>query len=164
MKDKEYWIRELDLIKHPEGGYYKEIYRSQESINVNRGEQNCKRSLITSIFFLLTSKNFSAFHRIKSDELWHFHDGDAITIHSINKHGELTSVSLGKNIENGERLQHVVNAGDWFASEVKKENAYALVGCTVAPGFDFNDFELASSELKNTYSEHSQLIERLTIA
>lgn len=165
MKDKNYWIEELNLIEHPEGGYYKEIYRSEESISIKlKGdEQEKKRNLMTSIFFLLTKDKFSAFHRIKSDELWHFHDGDPIVIHSIDESGVLQSRTLGKNVANGEELQLVVEAGNWFASEVKEGGDYSLVGCTVSPGFDFSDFELANSDLARKYRVHEALINRLTI-
>lgn len=164
MNDKNYWIKQLDLIEHPEGGYYRETYRSTEKIEVEVSDGVFQeRDLMTSIFFLLTKDKFSAFHRIQSDELWHFHDGDPIIIHSIDMNGKLQSRILGKNIANGEQLQLVVEAGEWFASEVKPGGEFSLVGCTVSPGFDFSDFELASSELKSSYSEHASLIERLTI-
>ena len=159
MNDKEYWIKELKLLPHPEGGYYKENFRSAQTLKVD-GEV---RNLMTSIYFLLTSDKFSAFHRIKSDELWHFHEGDPIVIHSINKDGVLISRVLGKDIINGQQLQFVVSAGEWFASEVIDGGEYSLVGCTVVPGFDFNDFELADSSLQVKYSEHQELINRLTI-
>ena len=159
MKDKEFWIKGLDLIPHPEGGYYKENYRSMQKMNVNFKERN----LMTSIYFLLTRDKFSAFHRIKSDELWHFHDGNPIVVHSINQEGVLKSRILGKEIENGQQLQFVVPAGEWFASEVISGGDYSLVGCTVAPGFDFGDFELADSSLQNQFPQHQELIKRLTI-
>jgi predicted cupin superfamily sugar epimerase len=165
MRDKNFWINELGLEEHPEGGYYREVYRSKEMIKVRYEEAQIekKRNLFTSIYFLLTKEKFSAFHRIKSDELWHFHEGDSILIHSIDPKGILQSRVLGKDLANGEQLQLVVSAGEWFASEVTEGGEYSLVGCTVAPGFDFSDFEIADSELKKQFSEHSELIDRLTI-
>ena len=160
MYNKEYWIKGLNLLSHPEGGYFKENYRSTIKISIKELKE--KRDLMTSIYFLLTSSNFSAFHRIKSDELWHFHDGDPLVVHSINKRGELQSRVLGKKISDGHQLQFVVNAGDWFASEVLEGGDYSLVGCTVAPGFDFTDFELADSKLQMQFPNHKALINRLT--
>jgi predicted cupin superfamily sugar epimerase len=142
-----YWIEHLNLLPHPEGGYYKETYRCAEEISVPEG----KRNISTAIYFLLEEKNKSHFHRIKSDELWFFHEGAALEIFCLTK-DKLTSVLLGKNLESGECLQAIIPAGCWFASKVKNETGYALVSCTVAPGFDFKDFELGKkADLLKTY-------------
>jgi predicted cupin superfamily sugar epimerase len=132
-----YWIEQLDLLPHPEGGYYKEMYRCTEEISVPGG----KRNISTAIYFLLEGKNKSHFHRLKSDELWFFHEGAALEIFCLTE-DKLVRILLGKNMEKGERLQAVIPAGVWFASKVKNETGYVLVSCTVAPGFDFKDFEL----------------------
>jgi uncharacterized protein len=159
------WINNLKLKKHPEGGWYKEVYRSPEIIlKQNLPDRfNGDRSFSTSIYFLLTSDEFSAFHRIKQDEIWHFYDGSSLTIHIIDKEGNYTEQVLGKQIEKGESLQVIVKAGCFFAASVNEENAFTLVGCTVAPGFDFEDFEMPNrARLLNQYPEHKEVIERLS--
>ena len=158
---KEDWIKKLNLIPHPEGGYYKETYRSSVSEEFNGFEG--KRNACTSIYFMLTKGNFSAFHKIKSDEMWHFYDGDSISIFVLTVEGEIEEIKLGLNFENGETPQAVVPAGAWFASRVSGVGEFALVGCTVAPGFDFQDFELANrQELLSQYPKHAELITELT--
>lgn len=149
---------------HPEGGWYKETYRSEGAIpsSVLNGFDG-GRSFATGIYFLLTSENFSAFHRIKSDEMWHFYDGDGLTIHEVSPSGEYVNHKLGLDLEKGEQPQVVVSANSWFASEVKQGGRWCLVGCTVSPGFDFEDFELAERDkLISEYPDHSTIITRLT--
>lgn len=155
------YISALNLSRHPEGGWYREIYRSDLEIAVPWSAD--KRSAGTSIYFLLESPGFSSFHRIKSDELWHFYEGTAIEIIWIEPAGNLYSCVLGRNYGAGEKLQCVVPAGYWFAARVKVPESYALAGCTVSPGFDFADFELANrTELIRQYPEHETLIQSLT--
>ena len=116
----------------------------------------------TAIYFLLEKNNFSAFHRIKSDECWHFYTGDSLLIHVLNVEGEYQLIKLGADILKGEVFQAVVPAGAWFASETNDNGLYSFVGCTVAPGFDFADFELASAEqLTADFPTQEQLIKRL---
>lgn len=158
-------INYYDLLPHPEGGFYKETYRSIESIleSALPGRFSGDRNFSTAIYFLLEQGNFSAFHRIKSDECWHFYAGDTLEIYVIHPSGELQLIKLGKNIRNGETFQAVVPAGCWFASVPFIETAYAFVGCTVAPGFDFADFELAkANELIEEYPLHEEVIRKLT--
>lgn len=158
-------INYYDLLPHPEGGFYRETYRSIESINKSALPEKFggDRNFSTAIYFLLEQGNFSAFHKIKSDECWHFYAGETLEIYVIHPSGELQVIKLGKNIGNGETFQWVVPAGCWFASVPSDKTAYAFVGCTVAPGFDFADFELAkASELISTYPQHEQLIKKLT--
>ena len=135
------------MLPHPEGGFYKETYRSNLLLSGESLQNgiNGIRSCSTAILFLLVENSFSAFHRIKSDEVWHFYDGDPVDIHVIEPNGEYQLISLGKNALKNEVFQAVVPAGAWFAS--KSAGEYSLVGCTVAPGFDFADFELAKAEL-----------------
>ena len=160
MKNKDYWIDQLQLESHPEGGYYKETYRSTENV-VNRN--GATRNSSTGIYFLMTGTAFSAFHKIESDEMWHFYDGVALSVYMITRTGELEILKIGKDIENGEQLQGVVPAGCWFASKVVAQNNYSLVGCTVAPGFDFNDFIMAEREtLTQEYPTHAVIIKELT--
>jgi len=158
------WIKELELLPHPEGGWYKEVYRASEEIGAAGLPERFDRarSFSTSIYFLLAGDNFSAFHRIKSDELWHFYAGDGLTVQIIAPNGELSAIRLGNQPEAGETFQGVVPAGNWFAAE-PKGGGYGLVGCTVAPGFDFADFELADrGELQTLFPQHQKLIKRLT--
>jgi uncharacterized protein len=137
--DANYWIEQLALVAHPEGGYFRETYRCAGQISNAEGVQ---RNVSTAIYFLLKEKEKSHFHRIKSDELWFFHEGQTLLIFVLGDQG-LETHYLGKNIDKGESLQVIVPAGKWFASCIKDGGSYALVSCTVAPGFDFADFELA---------------------
>jgi predicted cupin superfamily sugar epimerase len=161
-----YWIEKLQLQKHIEGGAFREVYRSTLIISQRNlpdtfnGNRNCS----TSIYFLLENGQYSAFHRIASDELWHFYSGDALTIYEIEAtSGELVTHTLGNNPEKGEVFQTAVKAGNWFGSALINGGKYALVGCTVSPGFDFADFELAQrTELIQQYPQHVNLITTLT--
>jgi len=165
MKAVEKIIKKLDLQPHPEGGYFKETYRSAGKIDhsILSSDYNGDRNFSTCIYFLLTSDTFSAFHRINQDEIWHFYDGSPIMIHMISEKGEYSTVTLGRNFSNGEKPQYVVPGKYWFAAHVVMDNSYALVGCTVAPGFDFMDFLLPKSkELISKFPEHSTIINKLT--
>ena len=156
-KNAAYWIRELNLKKHPEGGYYKEVYRAKDEVDI----QGRTRSASTSIYFLLSANEFSSLHQIQSDELWHFYDGSPLTVHRLCSDGSYRSFVLGRDIERGEHLQNWVPAGDWFGATV--ETGYALVGCTVAPGFEFQDFRMATrEELLAVYPQHASVVHRLT--
>ncbi len=227
--DAKYWIEKLRLERHPEGGYFRQTYKSALRIvpepprsqppeeNAGRvgqtqtrveqpsrvGESKIPtlaaktaarvghparrvgqsglsgfsgpRAASTAIYFLLGGEDFSAFHRLRSDEMWHFYAGSALVVHVIDAAGEYSSVLLGNDPERGEVFQAVVKAGCWFASEVARDShvsqkrrdmghpTYALVGCTVAPGFEFEDFELAKrEELVRQFPKHRKLIEKLT--
>ncbi len=164
-KRAEYWIDKLNLVAHPEGGYYRETYRSNRSIprEALPPEFSGPRLISTAIYFLLEGENFSAFHRLQSDELWHFYAGGAIMVHVIDPDGLYSKIHLGGNLEAGEVFQGVVKAGCWFASQVQDPLSFALAGCTVSPGFDFADFELGKrSELVKVYPQHRELIEQMT--
>jgi len=153
-------IQFYQLLPHPEGGYYKETYRSSERIPLDSLPERFAgdRNYATAIYFLLEENSFSAFHRIQSDECWHFYAGDAVDIHVLHSNGKYELIKLGDNIEMGEQFQAIVPAGAWFAS--KTSGQYSLVGCTVSPGFDFADFELAkSAELTLQYPEQEKLIQ-----
>jgi uncharacterized protein len=159
------WIKKLNLAPHPEGGYYRVTYASDISIPHSALPARFRgaRPVSTAIYFLLDAANFSAFHRIQSDELWHFYDGSALLVHVIDASGAYSEIQLGKRVDAGEVFQAVVKAGCWFASRVKDTTTFALVGCTVAPGFDFEDFELAKrKELQEQYPQHSALIAQMT--
>lgn len=164
-KDYQYWVDKLDLQPHPEGGFFKETYRSSETIANDSLPDRFKgeRHYSTAIYFLLTGANFSALHRINSDEGWHFYAGSGITIGMISPKGEASEIRLGSKPDEGEVFQAMVPAGHWFGSHLTAHEGWALVGCTVAPGFDFNDFEMGSrSELLSLFPQHQELIERLT--
>jgi predicted cupin superfamily sugar epimerase len=152
------WVDALGLVPHPEGGFYKETYRSAARVG--------ERSVSTAIYFLITAGNFSALHRIRSDELWHFHSGSALEIETIDPFGIQRTLRLGLDLARHERPQHVVLAGEWFGARLAQESSgpdYALVSCTVAPGFDFADFELADrASLTSRYPQHQALIASLT--
>jgi len=155
-------ITQYQLLPHPEGGYYKETYRSAENIPHDALHEHFSgpRSLSTAIYFLLLKNLFSAFHRILSDECWHFYEGNSLHVHVLHQDGNYELIRLGRNSLEGEVYQAIVPAGAWFASESIGE--YSFVGCTVSPGFDFADFELAkAASLKADYPDHEMLIERL---
>lgn len=158
-------VKNLALLPHPEGGFYKEVYRSTNKIPREALSKSFSgdRSYCTSIYFLLTSDNFSAFHRIQQDEIWHFYGGSTLTVHVIDPEGNYTAHKVGMNFSNKEQPQLVVPAGCWFASCVDEKDSYAFVGCTVAPGFDFDDFELATrATLGTLYPKHQNIIKKLT--
>lgn len=152
-------VKQLSLTPHPEGGFYRETYRSDGTLQLGTGVRN----YATSIYFLLTSGTFSAFHRIHQDEIWHFHKGSSVTIHLISAIGEYSNITVGADLYNEQSLQAVVPGGTWFGATVDHEDSYSLVGCTVAPGFDFQDFELAHrDELIDAFPDHQKIIEEMT--
>ena len=161
----DYYIKYLQLHSHPEGGYFKETYRSAESISAGAmpGGFQGERSFSTGIFYLLKQGDFSVFHKIKSDECWHFYAGETLLIHVIENDGKYSCIRLGSNLAEGETFQFVVPANTWFASEPAPDSSFSLVGCTVAPGFDFADLEIANrANLLNFFPQHKNIIEKLT--
>lgn len=154
MKSAEQWIEELQLEPHPEGGYYRQTDLSSETT-----EKNGKAfPLYTNIYFLLTPESPSHFHQLTSDELWFYHAGNPLTVHSLHPDGTYSSVTLG--LKDGQALHHTVPAGTIFGSTV--EEGYALVSCTVVPGFDFADFKLfTQADLLAHYPEHEAIIKKL---
>ncbi len=157
-------IDQLALQPHPEGGYFKETYRSDGAIEGNIASAfPAGRQYSTGIYFLLSGTDFSAFHRIQSDELWHFYEGGPLHIFVLNEQAGLEVITLGRDIAKGEVFQAVVKAGQWFASAPVQQDSFSLVGCTVAPGFDFRDFDMARrQDLVTAFPQHRALIERLT--
>ncbi len=165
MKKFDYLIDILKLKEHPEGGYFAEVLRSNEIIEKESLPSRYKdnRCLFTSIYFLLYEDKYSAFHRLKSDEIWHFYEGTRLLIHIIENKNSLKSISLGKDIKKGDEYSALIKAGTWFAAEVENKTSFSLVGCTVAPGFEYDDFELGKRErLIKLYPKHRKIIERLT--
>jgi len=157
-------IQKYNLELHPEGGWYKQTYKSNEEIGADAlpGRFGANRAFSTAIYFLLEKGNFSAFHRIKSDECWHFYAGDPLLIYIIEQNGELEVISLGNDLENGQSFQYVVPANCWFASRPAPGSEYCFVGCTVSPGFEFEDLELADgTELSVMYPQHKSIIKEL---
>lgn len=160
IRNADYFIKSLDMIAHPEGGYFKECFQSDENIKVNH--TNDSRHLWTSIYFLLRTGEVSNFHILESDEMWYYHSGSPLTIYMISPNGELITKQLGLNIEKGESPQVLVPKGYIFGSSMN-EDGFALVGCMVSPGFHFDDFKLFSrSDLMSKYPEHENIIEKLT--
>jgi predicted cupin superfamily sugar epimerase len=165
MTNPERWIDALQLRRHPEGGYYSETYRSPEVIPraALPPRFGGDRSFCTAIYFLLAGDDFSALHRIKQDEVWHFYDGAALTVHVIDPGGSYAALRVGRDLGGGEVPQAVVAAGCYFGATVSNPTSYSLVGCTVAPGFDFADFELPRrAELLERFPQHRHIIEKLT--
>ncbi|PIY13002.1 MAG: hypothetical protein COZ18_00870 [Flexibacter sp. CG_4_10_14_3_um_filter_32_15] len=163
--NQDYWIEKLNLASHPEGGFFAETYRAEGIIPKETLPQSFSGSCAysTAIYFLLTGNTFSAFHRIASDEMWHFYDGDPLSIFFFDDLGNLQEKVLGMDIEKNQCPQIVIPAGVWFASRCQNPNGFTLSGCTVAPAFDFADFELAKyEELSKEYPKHSELIRELT--
>lgn len=160
-----HWIEKLRLEPHPEGGYFRQTYRSdvmiaREALPAGFGGA---RAASTAIYFLLEGENFSAFHRLRSDEVWHFYAGSPLVVEVIDPEGSRSSILLGVDLDAGQVFQAIVPARCWFASHVADWKGWALVGCTVAPGFDFEDFEMAKrEELAKHFPQHRELIERLT--
>ncbi len=161
-------IKSLRLAPHREGGFFRETYRAAGTIagdalpNGFGGD----RVFSTSIYYLLLAGQVSVLHRIRSDELWHFHMGDALEVIDIAGDGALTTTVLGHDVADGNALQCVVPAGRWFGARLaspRQEDAFALMSCTVAPGFDFADFELADrDELLNAFPQQDAIIKALT--
>jgi predicted cupin superfamily sugar epimerase len=161
----------LALSPHPEGGFYRETYRAEGHIDASAlPAHGGARSFSTAIYFLVTEGSFSALHCIASDELWHFYAGAPLEIVALDSRGDRRDVHLGLALDEGEVPQAVIPAGWLFGSRVRSPRPsdappWSLVGCTVAPGFDFADFELPDrASLIARYPAHRALIESLTRA
>jgi predicted cupin superfamily sugar epimerase len=164
MYNVDHWINYLGLVPHPEGGFYKETYRAAEVINADHIPERYDgdRNFSTAIYFLLRSQDRSVFHRIKSDELWHFYQGSTLLIYVLSEAG-IKIHRLGGNVQEGDSLQVLIPANCWFGAKVEKPESYALCGCTVAPGFDFRDFEMARQDfLLANYPAQSEIIRQLS--
>lgn len=169
MNNTQTIVEKLKLKPHPEGGFYAETYRSSDTLDVSKlaqwqSKQVISRPVSTAIYYLLSKSDFSALHRIKSDECWHHYSGEAFEIIEITPSGELKKTVLGSRLAEGQIPQYVVPAGNWFASRLYRQDAeYGLVGCTVSPGFDFSDFVMARrADLKAKFPKHAALIDALT--
>lgn len=164
MNRQEYLIKQLELSKHPEGGYYRQVYKSDECIKEDYLPErfHSSHAMSTAIYFMLTNKEYSAFHIIKQDELWHHYEGGTIEIVIIEQDGTLSKKLLGKNFEKGEEPLVVVPYGVYFSARLLDDESYSLVGCTVSPGFEFDDFYMPTkNELIALYPNHKDIIEEL---
>ena len=158
-------IEHLQLLPHPEGGWYREVYRSDEILQADSLPQryNSPHHFSTSIYFLLEKEDFSAFHRISSDETWHFYKGSPVQIYILSHDGEITEILLGNNLMDGQLFQYTIQRDCWFAAKIVDSTGFSLVGCTVAPGFEFPDFELAQRQnLCGMFPQHASIIEEFT--
>ncbi len=178
--EAKYIIDKLNLIKLVgEGGYYRETYRSDNHIIVNSCNEDLKdnvyscsnleikssniRSVSTLIYYLLDGDQFSAFHKVKYDEIWHFYKGSSVSLYILTDVGEIMRIQIGNDLENNEHIQYVIKGNTWFGAEINDKSLYSLMGCSVSPGFDFRDFELGERDkLKNTYPQHESIINKLT--
>ncbi len=161
----DYWIRKLGLLPHPEGGYFIETYHSPDIIKRHGLPDRyvADRACAKGIYFLLLGNQASKFHRIACEEIWCHHFGAALTLYVIEKDGTLRHTKLGLDVENGEQPQVVIAHDVWFGAKVNNKDAYTLVSCITAPGFDFDDFELAERHaLIQDYPQHKDFIEMLT--
>lgn len=158
MKNAQYWVEKLNLNAHPEGGFYKEVYRAKEEFIPN--EIGDKRNYITSIYFLIEEGNVSHFHSIQQNELWFYHAGAPLVVFVLHENGDLEEIKIGPNPKNGEVLQALVEANKIFGS--KSLGDYSLVSCVVAPGFDFADFKLYNkSTLLHKFPNQDKIINEL---
>lgn len=160
-----YWIRELGLKPHPEGGHYRETYRADEKVGgaALPKRYGSARAFSTAIYFLLENGQASRFHRLRSDEIWHYHTGSPLALYMLSPAGRLRTVRLGPCPEAGERFQAIVPKGTWLGARLKDGGQYALTGCTTSPGFDFRDFKLGDrDDLLRRYPRHREVIMLLT--
>jgi len=165
-RDAVYWIDALQLSRHPEGGYFRRTYEARERIAREHLPERFggPRLFATAIHYLLPGHEVSRFHRLKADEIWHFYAGSALTLYVIDDSGTLLRWKLGADPERGERFQISILGGCWFGAIVDDPASFSLLGCTVAPGFEYEDFELGDREsLLAAYPEHHWIIEKLTV-
>jgi predicted cupin superfamily sugar epimerase len=158
-------VERFELTPHPEGGYFREVFRSALTVDSSRGDgaRLVRRSGGTLIYFLLAERDFSAFHRVLgADEIWHLYAGGPLELHTIDLGGEHRARELTAALEHGEPTG-VVPAGWWQAARLARGAAWAFCGCTVAPGFEFADFEMPpAADLVGAYPGHERVIRELT--
>ncbi len=155
----QYWIDRLQLTPHPEGGFYREVYRSDSAVARAEGPGN--RSACTSIYYLLEDADYSGFHRLASDEIWYYHSGEPLHIHLIAANGHIQTQEL--SFSPSGMLSLAIAANTWFAAEIPGKTGYALCSCAVAPGFEFAEFEMGNKEdLLTAFPVAATLIEKLS--
>jgi len=160
-------ISHLGLAPLPEeGGHFVQSYKSKQKCKIAGKTNGPVRSCGTGIFYLISSTEFSLLHRLRFDETYHFYAGDPVNLVQISKTGRLTKTTLGHSITSGQAIQAVIPAGTWQGSHILQSKiGWSLLGTTMAPGFEFEDFELADrKKLINAWPEHKNLIRRLTKA
>ncbi len=165
FQEAEEIIKKLNLSPHVEGGYFGEIYRSEEFLSQDSLPDRFDggRNYLTSIYYMLKGNDVSHFHKLKSDEIWYFHSGSSVIVHKISETGKYEKEIMGINFYNGEKPQAIFKNNTWFAAELLDKESYSLFGCAVAPGFDFSDFKLADrQELISKYPNLEEIITRLT--
>lgn len=159
------FVRLLEMDSHVEGGYYKETYRSNLIIPSESlpNRFNGDRSASTHIYFLLEFGQCSKLHRIASDEHWHFYAGQTLEVYEIKQNGTLLVHKLGNRLDKGEQFHTVIESGSWFGSRCMVPHSFSLVGCTVAPGFDFQDFKMGDrDEMLKEFPHLESIILELT--
>lgn len=158
------FIQQLNLLPHPEGGYFREIYRNEKEVpgNLLSEQYSGNRNLATSIYFLLESGQVSKLHQLKSDEIWYYHTGSPLHVH-IFSGKNYKKLTLGPDVEKNQKLQIIIPAGSIFGAEVILQQSFTLMGCMVSPGFHFDDFRLVTgNELYSSFPEHKSIIKNLT--
>lgn len=181
-RESEFIIKRFDMVElELEGGYYHESYRSDKYVQVGdccdanpeggvysyptpgHRSSNNVRPVLTLIYYLLDGDQFSAFHKVKYDEIWHFYKGSSVNLYILTNSKKLLNIKLGNDIKNNEQVQFVIKGNTWFGADIKDKSSYSLIGCSVSPGFDFRDFELGERDrLKIMYPQHECIINRLT--
>lgn len=159
-------VNKLSLQPHPEGGYFAEVFKSNEYLEKEflPGRYNGRRSFFTSIYYLLDKEQISHLHKVNSDETWYFHIGSSVRIHILDQESGYSSVILGGNLSENEVMQYTVKRGSWFAAELTAKNSFGLFSCAVAPGFEYDDFELADRKnLEEIFPDFKELISQFTI-
>ena len=165
MHDGQYWIQTLGLEKHPEGGYFRRVYESKTRIDgaALTPARPGTRHAATGIYYLLQNTDCSRFHRLNAEELWHFHAGSGLTLHMLHADGTISQRRLGPDPDAGQAFQAMVSPNTWFGATLDNPASYALVGCTVVPGFEYADFELADrNTLLRQHPGQRKIILRLT--
>lgn len=156
-------IKKLGLSRHIEGGYFQETYRSNFPTVIKQGKIKKQRNAATAIYFLLTGKNFSAFHRLTCDEIWNYHLGTPVLLYVINNMGKLLTYKLGPMLALGQHPQVLIKAGHWFAATPENRRYYSLVTCLTIPGFNYEDFELARrKDLLKQFPQYQDVILKFT--
>lgn len=153
-KDARYWIKKLNLKPHPEGGYYRETYKSDVFLT----KKNSQKHHASLIYFLLKNNDISAFHKLTSDEIWLYHSGCSATIFMINLKGQLSIKKIGGDLENDENLLVTIPKNTWFAAKLNNKQDFCLMSCMVSPAFEWTGFELGKIEkLVAEYPIHKEL-------
>ena len=164
--EADFFVNLFNLQPHPEGGYFSQTFKSNHSVKSTDIERygNNSRCAGTSIYYLLNKTDFSAWHKLQSDEIWHYYKGCEVIIYLIDKQNNLKSYVLGDPSKNINAVFQIsISSDTWFAAELIDKDSYCLIGCTVNPGFEFIDFELGDSNLLiHEFPQHEVIITKLT--